>query len=325
MCAWISPLQIDNRTEPLTQREPWRREAATSHRKHEHTSAAGITPPRPAPRPAPLRLRTRTQTPKCPMPCRNDQLPHRKHRGRADAHPNHDLLDGVLAAAARLRPGSNVDRDNRADRRCGLAFSEETSALGGSPRSSRSFPQAQHASSPSDQSFGPGVTHAPRAAPEAVLCVLQHVLLCTRRRMRRRWFWERVQHLCPRDRLQRLWLSRILRVFIFGGCLLCVCQHWPQRCIEPVCSGPQRLLLRLQLHILWTCRILHAVQPVSVGLRRLQPVIRGCGLRELFCHGFRKFFATAALSVTAAAGVGMLRTRMRHWNELWQVSDGHCS
>ena len=59
-CAWISPLQINNRTEPLTQREPWRREAATSHRKHEHTSAAGTTPPRPAPRPAPLRLRTRT-------------------------------------------------------------------------------------------------------------------------------------------------------------------------------------------------------------------------------------------------------------------------
>ena len=36
-------------------------------------------------------------------------------------------------------------------------------------------------------------------------------------------------------------------------------------------------------------------------------------------------FATASLSDTAAAGVGMLRTRMRRWNELWQVSDGHCS
>ena len=115
--------------------------------------------PAPRPRPAPLRLRTRTPDTQCPMPCRNDQLPHRKHRGRADAHPNHDLLYGVLAATARLRPGFSVDRDNRADRRCGLAFSEERSALGGSPRSSRSFPQAQHASSPSDQSFGPGVTH----------------------------------------------------------------------------------------------------------------------------------------------------------------------
>ena len=42
-------------------------------------------------------------------------------------------------------------------------------------------------------------------------------------------------------------------------------------------------------------------------------------------------FATAALSGPAAtslsvtaAGVGMLR-RMRRWNELWHVSDGHYS